>query len=198
VVGDEHRALQRLLRVVLVAQVRELVATRGVHDRGVGRTLARRTLLAVARNRAIDQPRILLVQRRRIEAEALHYAGTKILDQDVALLGEVVDELARLGLLQVEAEALLAAVENSVVRAETVAHRLAAAHVVAFGRLDLDDFRARVGEQPRAVRARDHRAEVQHADSLQRARGFRFGCTHRAIVLIFWPTRSGATKFRVP
>ena len=47
-----------------------------------------------------------------------------------------------------------------------------APHLVAFaGALDLDHARAEVGEQPRAVRAREHTGEVEYGETVEQGSG---------------------------
>src|SRR6516162_1666313 len=86
-------------------------------------------------------------------------------------------QLDRLGILQVEREAALAGIELAEIRAVAVAKRRTQPHVIAFRRLDLDDIRADIGEQPRAIRTGQHDREIEHADALER-RGLLLLCLH--------------------
>ena len=69
-------------------------------------------------------------------------------------------------MLEIERDALLVAVDAEEVRALALEKRRSpGARVVAFARLfDLDDARAHVGEQHRAIRARQHARQVQDGD----------------------------------
>ena len=82
---------------------------------------------------------------------------------------------AALGVLEIERDALLVAVDAQEIRALAVDERRSpGARVVAAARmLDLDDPRAHVGEQHRAVRARQHARQVQHRHAGQRTRRMR-------------------------
>jgi len=59
---------------------------------------------------------------------------------------------------------------RSMLRAESrgVAQRRPLAHVVAFGRLDLQDVGAHVGAEARAVRAGQHDREIEHPEAGER------------------------------
>ena len=156
-----------------IARERAVEAARGVDDHRVGGALGRRPALAVARDRAVDELRIERAHRFLAEAEPLHHAGPEVLDQHVGLADQAAHQGDRLGPLQVEREAALAGVELAEVGALAVAQRRALAHVVAFGRLDLQDLGAHVGAQPRAVGAGQHDREVEHPEAGERvaARG---------------------------
>ena len=80
-----------------------------------------------------------------------------------------VEDRAPFGLLEVERDAFLVAVDAEEVRALALEKRRAPrARVVALARLfDLDDARAHVGEQHRAIRARQHARQVENRDSVE-------------------------------
>jgi hypothetical protein len=73
--------------------------------------------------------------------------------------------------LQVEHQALLAAVHDGEQGAAAFAHGTDVAVVVALWGLDLDHFGAEVGQQGRGERAGQHAREVHDAYTLQRAGG---------------------------
>ncbi|OGK92357.1 MAG: hypothetical protein A2W08_00525 [Candidatus Rokubacteria bacterium RBG_16_73_20] len=132
-----------------------------VDDVGEGLALAQRARLAVARDRAVDEVGPHRRERRVVAAEARDDAGHEVLDDHVGHAREIEHDRARLRVRQVERDALLARVDADEVGGLVGAVRLelheAAAHLVALARaLDLDDARAEVGEQARAVRAREH------------------------------------------
>ena len=72
-------------------------------------------------------------------------------------------------MLEVERDALFVPVDAEKVRALALEKRRAPrARVVAFLRLlDLDDARAHVGQQHRAVRAREHARQVENRDAVE-------------------------------
>ena len=72
-------------------------------------------------------------------------------------------------MLEVERDAFLVAVDAEEVRALAFEKRRAPrSRVVALaGLLDLDDARAHVGEQHRAVRAGQHAREVENGDTVE-------------------------------
>src|SRR5262249_62141016 len=102
--------------------------------------------------------------------EALHDAGPEIFDDDIGGLDEPLDERTRFRPLQIEDGALLAGVELAEGTAGAVAQgRARAHHVAAVRRFELDDLRATIGEQPRAMRPGDRRREIDDPRSFQRA-----------------------------
>ena len=181
-IGDEDAGRSRILLLGLIAEVCRVVAAGGVNDRRIGGTGGARARLPVAGDRAIDQFGIVLAERGVVEAQPRHHAGPEVLDHDVGQGGKLIDD--RLGglALQVDRKALLAAVERAEIAAVAVAQRWPAADHVALEPLDLDDLGTEVGHQARAVRAGQHRGEIEHADALQRTRprfGRRRGRGHR-------------------
>ena len=130
-----------------------------------------RPALAVAGDRAIDQPRIDLAQRPGPETEPRHHAGPELLDQNVGALDQRHQPGAVGFVLEIEHQALLAAVEHGEHRALAVEARLVAAHVLAARPLDLDHLRARLGEHQGGERPRQERGEVEHQDVGERLHG---------------------------
>jgi len=106
------------------------------------------------------------------DAEAIHDAGAKILDEHMRAADEPPQHfLAPVG-LQVDGDGFLAAV----LRQKRSAHQPLieqgvstelAREIALLGHLDLDHFRTEERELIRAKRARQHVAQVQHADSRQ-------------------------------
>ena len=78
-----------------------------------------------SRDRDVDQPRVAGPQRRRSEPQALHHAGAVVLDDDVAVVGQLGGQLdaARRG--QVDADVALAGVLLDEVRRQPVDPRVA-------------------------------------------------------------------------
>ena len=107
------------------------------------------------------------------EAEPLHHAGPEILQHDVGREAQGARRREICGVLQVEDDRALVAIDRSEVLG--VARRLRGgrragerrplAHPVALGRLDLDHVGAQVGEQHPAERAGGDLAELDDADA---------------------------------
>ena len=127
--------------------------------------------LAEAGDGGVDQARVAGRQRRPPETQPLERAGPEILDQDVG----AIDQLQQLGLaglgLEVDDDRALVAVPDHEGRA-FAAHegRHATRIVAAVGPLDLDDVGAVVGQQHRAVGARQMARQVHDREPLQRTR----------------------------
>ena len=134
-----------------------------------------RAVLAVARDRAVDEARVLLAQPLVAHAEPVHHAGPERLEQHVVLAHQPQQHLAAALLLEVQPDRALAAVEREeqrrlrrVVGALVVGRR--PADVVAHaGVLDLEHVGAEVGEQQRAEAARQQPGEVEDLDVRERA-----------------------------
>src|SRR5918998_2551272 len=127
------------------------------------------TLFTVAGNRAVDEPRVDLVQLIIAEPETLHDPGPELLHQDVGTLDERLQNLPCLGRLEVELEALLAAVQEGEVDAVGAELGRVRAHLVApLGSFDLGDVGTGLGKYQGRQRSRQQRAEVQYPDTLQR------------------------------
>jgi hypothetical protein len=136
-----------------------------------------RALMAVAADAGVDQPWIQRLEHRPAEAELVHRAGPEVLDQHVGLGRQLAQQLLALGVLEVEAHALLVPVVLREVAAAGITAlgvaqaRREAAHVVGIARvLDLDHPRAEVGEHLRAVGAGHHAGDVDDGDAVQRKR----------------------------
>ena len=144
-------------------------AGQGLQDDVEGRPVAQRAGHAEARDRAVDQPRIDRGQRFIAQAEAIHDAGAIVFDQDVAFGREILDQRhAGLG-LQIDDDALLAAVHAQKIVALV---RRGTAETDGFrrrvsGRLDLQHLRAEIGQRERGRRSRQHASEVENTNSLQ-------------------------------
>ncbi len=131
-----------------------------------GGALAPRSSLAEAGDGAVDEVRLAGGEALVVDAETRGDAGGEVLDGDVGLPRQVPDYLARLGPSEVEPEAFLPDVDPGEVAALVVAPRLelevSLAHVVAAARaLDLDDARAEIGEEARAVRTGEDAREIE-------------------------------------
>ena len=120
--------------------------------------------LAVAGDRAIDQPRVDLAQRVVAEAQPRHHAGAELLDQHIGALDQWHQPVAVGAVLEVQHQAFLAAVEHGEHRGLAVEARLVAAHVLAARPLDLDHLRAGLGQHQCRERPRQERGEIEHQD----------------------------------
>ena len=101
--------------------------------------------------------------------EAIHDAGTEVLENDVRAGDQLEKRLAPACLLEVERDGALA----RILREERCAHEAAVEgrgcaklprEIAARGRLDLDDVGAELGELIAAERPRQHICEVQYAN----------------------------------
>ena len=109
-----------------------------------GREVAIGSVEAEARAAAIDQARVDLAQHLPADAEAIHHAGRKILDQHVGLGDQCQEDLLAARLLEIEHHQLLVGVQHDQRIGLDLA--LAAAHDVALRRLDLEHARAHEAE----------------------------------------------------
>jgi hypothetical protein len=94
----------------------------------------------------VIEARMARAQARAAEAGAAHGAGGEVLDEDVRLRSRTLQQRLVVGRLDVEAQALLAAVQPDEIGGQAVAGRVVAAREVALGALQLDDARPRIGQ----------------------------------------------------
>ncbi len=130
-------------------------------------------VLAVAGDRAVDDARVDRGDSFVIEAEPRHHARPELFDHHVGLF-EQRHDLGLVGrVLEVEREGLLAAVEHREVDAVGAPARLVDPHLLALTRpLDLDHFRAGLGEEQARHRAGQQRREIEDEDSVERSRHY--------------------------
>ena len=178
-VCHEHRAAGGPIAIAGIAGERGVEAARRVDDHGVCGAAGGRAGLAIPGDRAVDETGVERAERLGAEAEAIHHAGAEVLHHHIGFGDKALHQRDRLRILQIEREAAFAGIELPEVGAVAGAQGGAHAHVVAFGRFDLDDIGAEVGEQARAVRAGQHDREVEDADAIQRIRLRRDGARHR-------------------
>ncbi len=114
---------------------------------------------AESRDRAVNRAGIELLDLVVSDAQLVGYARLEILDDDVGLFGQVEGDLQPPGLLEVERDALLAAVPDH--------EGVLASHGVAVGALHLDDVGALLCQQHGREGAGDILAEVEHPDTVQ-------------------------------
>jgi len=157
-VRDRRRAARRadLVEDARIADVIDVVPG----------TLRVRSGLPVTGNAAQDDPRIPRAQHVVADAELVHHARTKAFDDDVGRLDEPQEEVAARVLLEVQAQALLAAVDDLVEKARVaVSSRPSCAHSRRAGVFDLDDLGAVVGEMLCRERPRQQTREVEDAQA---------------------------------
>ena len=124
---------------------------------------------AEARNRCDDDVLAQLAERLIAEVEAVEIARSEVLDHDIGSWHQLAELLAIGLVFEIEGDAALAGVLVEEVEAAVGAWLVAnerryVARGIAAGRLDLDDVRAQVGQQLRAVGAHLAR-QVEHTDA---------------------------------
>ena len=143
------------------------VALRDHVERGA---VAVRALLAEAGHAAGDDAGVDRAERRVVDAEPLRHAGAEVVHDDVGPGRELVKEGAPFRPLEVDADALLVAVEreevgtHALVGVAGVVPQQAARHLAGAGRLHLDRLGAEIGQQHACERARQHVRQVEHHD----------------------------------
>ena len=134
-----------------------------------------RAVLAVAADRAVHEPGVLLAQALVADAEAVEHPGAEGLEQHVGVAHQAQQHLAAPLVLEVDADRALVAVQGQEqrragARLGALVVRRRPAHVVAqAGVLDLDHVGAEVGQQQRAEPAGQQPRQVQHADPVRAA-----------------------------
>src|SRR5262249_14927268 len=131
-------------------------------------------VLAVAGDRAVDDPGVGGAHRLVAHAEAIEDAGPEGLQDDVGAGDGPQERLSPLRVLEVQADRALAAGQREEQRRlgglvdAVVVGRRGADVVAGAGVLDLDDVGAEVAEQQRAEASGEQPAEVEDADALKR------------------------------
>ena len=107
------------------------------------------------------------------QPHAVERAGREILHQHVAVLDQPVEDLLALGVLGVDRDRALVAVEHREIEAVGAFHvaQLPARDVADARPLDLDAVGAHIAEQLRAGRTRLHVREVEDAHAVERLAG---------------------------
>jgi len=146
-------------------------AGQALHDRIVGGTVVVAATATEGENRAMDEPRIVLGKARMVEAGARQCLGPDVAHEDVGPRDQPAECGEPVGLLQVEQDRALVAVEVY----ELARHTGAAAALghgaqqVAAGRLDFDHVGAIVGEGAAADRADNDGRQIDDPDSRERS-----------------------------
>ena len=125
-------------------------------------------------DRAVHDARVAGRHGGVADPETIDHARTEGLDEDVCRFRQTQQRLTRLGLLEVEAEALLASVGVAEEHGMAADRGTDMAVRFAFARwLDLDHRGAMVGHHERGLRPREEQREVDDAQAFQ---------FHRALV----------------
>ena len=148
-VAEDRRQVARLAAFVGV-ECRD--ARSRLDDVVVRRLAGVRSALVVPGREGVDQAGPQGRETVVVEAEACGRLGTHVMHDDVGTAHEPVEHLAGRGLLQVERNRALVAIEAEVARAHGArAARPHGAEQVALRRLDLDHVRAEVAQRARRV-----------------------------------------------
>ena len=115
------------------------------------------------------------------EARAGGGAGRHVLHEDVGAGEQAVEQRAIVGLLDVEHDRLLAAIEPREVGALAAGRAVVVASEVAAVALDLDHARTGVGESAGGERRRHRLLERYHQDAVEGARATRSPATLRRL-----------------
>ena len=122
---------------------------------------------AVAGERGVDQPGIRRPQRFITQAEPFHHAGPEAFDHDVGGRGEIQKSFLAARVLQIDFDALFAAIGERENRVFPVLNE-AVPRVVAGARLfDLDDLRAEVHQPLRRHRAGQKPRQIQNRNAVE-------------------------------
>ena len=152
-----------------------------LQDEVVGRAFGQRPALPKTRDRAVHQLGVALGQALVVQPIARHGAHLVVLDEHVALLGQLAHHRLPFGLGDVQRDGFLAAVVGQKTRRVVGIHLSAlrvlhavegadAARVIALARLlHLDDGGAHVGQVLGAHGPGDHTGQVEHGDARKNA-----------------------------
>jgi hypothetical protein len=159
---------------------------------GEARTRRVGARLAVARDPTHDELWIRLPQLRWADVPPLERSGPEVLDEHVAALRELEQEPLALALAQVERDALLvAALYGPPERAVVIAGLSPLTKRIRLTRrLDLDDLRAEIAQQPSGERPGEEHSELDDSNTGQRARAARVAGDLRLRHRLGHPARS--------
>ena len=177
-VGDQRRDVLGLAAVVAQQAGQSAGGLDHVVERGLAFVGA---ALAEARRDAIHQP---WVQRRRrlvAQAQALDGGQPHVVHQHVHRRQQPLDHRHAVGLLEVDAQRALVAVDRQEDRAHAArpARHAVGTHAVALGRLDLDHVGAVVAEDLGGHRPQHDGGQVEHSHTGQRTAAWDRLLAHR-------------------
>ena len=171
-VGDRNAGLGRR-----VGRAGDRQETRLALDQQVvGLLVAIRPVVAIARDVAHDEPGVRFTQRVERQPHARRGARRQVLQQHVGAGQQVPQHRPRLGVLEVERQAFLAAVGPHEVRGLAPDARVVGAREVArAGALDLDHARPQVGQLAAGERRGDGVFERDDGDAVEGAQWWGHG-----------------------
>ena len=124
--------------------------------------------MAEARAGRVDEPRIARLQHIPAVAEALHGAGPEVLHQHVRAFQQALEMGTVVGLLQVQRDTFLAAVDRHEIGRLAADERAEGTGIVPrAGHLHLDDPGAEVRQHHGAVGPRQNAGEVDDRDPVE-------------------------------
>ena len=155
-------------RFAVIAEVQTDEAGVSLGRKVVRGDVAIGTILTEGGDRAVHDARVTRRHGGVADPEAIDHARAERLDEDICRLGEAQQRLTRLGVLEVEAEALLAAVGVAEEHAVTADRGTDMAVRLAFARwLDLDHRGAMVGHHEGGLRPGKEQREVDDAQTCE-------------------------------
>ncbi len=140
----------------------------GLGDDVVAGAVRPRTFAAEGCAIDIDDVGALAAEGLVVDAEAFGDIGAVVDHDHIAGAGEAADDVAAGGMVEVEGDGLLAAIEGLVGLRLTGQELPRQPPRLAVDRLDLDDLGAEVGEEHAAERPGDDLGEVQDSDPGER------------------------------
>ena len=179
-IGHRHTDFLRAAIQIVALAGHAHQAAHALDDVVVARARRIGAALAKTRQAAIHQARVDGLQAGVIEPVARHVADLEVLDEHVAVLGQLAHQRLALRLGNVAGNAALVAVGAQVIRrfvrfaaiGRGQKGRAPVARVVAgAGALDLDHVGAQIGQGLRAPRPGQHAGEVEYADAFERVHG---------------------------
>ena len=153
-------------------------AAGGFGDRGIAGFVGVRSGLPVPGDPHQDDAAVAFTEYVVAQAPLLQSAWSEVLDDDVAVVDELEEEVSSLLLTQVEGDGLLVARVHRPEEVVAVEFGLppGAQRIRRARGFDLDDFRAHVTEQSTGERPRDQRSDLDDPDPVEWPRR----CGHRA------------------
>jgi hypothetical protein len=149
--ADAHRIAIRLTR-----QAHQ--PTFALHDGIVARTVLVRPIAPIAGNRAINDTRIGLRDRRVAETVSVHHTGAEIFDQNVGFTHQFQNDFTPLGRSDIERDTLFVAVNSQKIRRNTM----------TLGYVRCTNI---VTLRHGAIRSRQDARQVENAQALKRRAG---------------------------
>src|SRR5262249_47701106 len=134
----------------------------------VARAVRERSVLPECRDRTHDNLRVKCPDRLVAESQPPDHPWCIILHDHIDLRYEVSDDLHRLGVLQVQAQTLLAQILLDVVRTPPIPNVRYPTRYIAIGsKLDLDYFGPHLGQVSRCGRSGQDLCEIKHPVALE-------------------------------